>query len=71
MIIKTDWHEGDCVVFKKAHPCGGSSWIMVKPGVSCLIRCETCGRTIVLPRTEVNRRMKSFTPAPTDKKNNE
>lgn len=60
MVIKTDWQEGDKVVFKKPHPCGGNVWTILRNGVDCKIQCDTCRREIIIPRIDLNKRMKSF-----------
>jgi len=51
---------GDVVKLKKAHPCGGLDWIVVRLGADIGIKCQTCGRRVLLPRRDLERRVKSF-----------
>ncbi|MBX5449297.1 MAG: DUF951 domain-containing protein [Thermogemmatispora sp.] len=61
---------GDRLRLRKPHPCGGSTWQVVRLGADIGLRCETCGRRVLLPRSEVERRTKErlppLTPPDTD-----
>jgi hypothetical protein len=59
---------GDRLRLRKPHPCGGSTWRVVRLGADIGLRCETCGRRVLLPRSEVERRTKERLPpvAPPD-----
>ncbi len=50
----------DIVRLKKPHPCGGSDWRVVRLGADIGLKCQTCGRRILLPRRELARRMKDW-----------
>ena len=50
----------DIVRLKKPHPCGGSDWRVVRLGADIGIKCQTCGRRILLPRRELSKRMKGW-----------
>ncbi|GAB4450351.1 MAG: DUF951 domain-containing protein [Chloroflexi bacterium OHK40] len=50
----------DIVQMRKAHPCGGDTWRVVRLGAEIGMRCETCGRRVLLPRAEFERRIKRF-----------
>ncbi|MFV9503442.1 MAG: DUF951 domain-containing protein [Oscillochloridaceae bacterium umkhey_bin13] len=50
----------DLVQTRKAHPCGGDQWRIVRLGAEIGLRCETCGRKILLTRAELERRMRRF-----------
>jgi hypothetical protein len=50
----------DVVQLRKPHPCGGSEWRIVRLGADIGLRCLTCGRRVLLPRREVERRIKRF-----------
>lgn len=43
---------------KKAHPCGGSRWTVVRTGADCKIKCLTCGRCVNMPPDALLRRVK-------------
>ncbi len=53
-------HIGDEVQMRKRHPCGGDTWRIVRIGADIGIRCLTCGRRVLLPRSEFERRIKRF-----------
>jgi hypothetical protein len=51
---------GDVVRLKKPHPCGGFDWSIVRLGADIGVKCVTCGRRVLLPRRELERRIKLF-----------
>ena len=46
------------LTLKKPHPCGGSRWEVVRVGMDIGIVCQTCSRRVMLPRSELERRVK-------------
>ena len=50
----------DVVRLRKPHPCGGFDWTVVRLGADIGLVCTTCGRRVLLPRREVERRLKAF-----------
>lgn len=55
---------GDIVRTRKAHPCGGDQWEIVRLGADIGIRCVTCGRRVLIPRPKLERRIKEFVRRP-------
>lgn len=51
---------GDVVRLKKPHPCGGFDWSVVRLGADIGLKCQRCGRRVLLPRRELERRLKAF-----------
>ena len=51
---------GDVVRLKKAHPCGGCDWQVVRLGADIGIRCLRCGRRVLLKRGVFQRRIKEY-----------
>jgi hypothetical protein len=51
---------GDVVRLKKPHPCGGFDWSVVRLGADIGIKCQTCGRRVLLPRRDLERRLRLF-----------
>ena len=43
---------------KKGHPCGANLWEIVRLGVDIKIKCLNCGRIVMIPRIEFNRKLK-------------
>lgn len=56
--MKNDYELGSIVVMKKPHPCGFNEWKIVRLGADIKIKCCNCGRTIMLPRVEFNKKLK-------------
>ena len=55
-----DYSVGDRVVLKKGHPCGENLWEIVRLGADIKIRCTGCGRTVMIPRIELNKKIKKI-----------
>lgn len=53
---------GDMARMRKQHPCGGSEWEVTRIGADIGMRCLKCGRRVMLPREEFERRVKQITP---------
>jgi len=51
---------GDVVRLRKQHPCGGFEWEVVRLGADIGLRCETCQHRVLLPRSQFERRLKTF-----------
>jgi hypothetical protein len=50
----------DIVRLRKPHPCGGTDWRVIRLGADIRLKCTTCGRTILLSRRELAKRMKGY-----------
>lgn len=50
----------DRVRLRKPHPCGSTDWRVVRLGADIGLKCEGCGRRVLLPRSEVERRIKQI-----------
>ena len=53
-----EYSVGSIVEMKKAHPCGTNNWEITRVGADIKIKCTNCGRTIMLPRIEFNKKIK-------------
>jgi len=51
-------HLDDVVQMRKPHPCGGYEWQVVRVGADIGIKCLTCGRRVLLPRSKFEKRVK-------------
>jgi hypothetical protein len=51
---------GDLLRLRRPHPCGGDTWLVDRLGADIGLRCETCGRHVLLDRPTVERRLASF-----------
>ncbi len=54
---------GDVVVLRKAHPCGSDRWEVLRIGADFRLRCQGCGRLVMLPRSKVERRIRKIESA--------
>ena len=50
---------GDLITTRKNHPCGGNTWTVTRTGADIKMRCETCGRVVMLDRETFLRRRKA------------
>jgi hypothetical protein len=50
----------DVVRMRKPHPCGGYEWTVVRLGADIGLKCNTCGRRVLLTRREFEKRLKTF-----------
>jgi hypothetical protein len=51
---------GDVVKLRRTHPCGGNSWLVDRLGADIGLRCQTCGRHVLLERRVLESRMSGF-----------
>src|SRR5436853_225937 len=45
----------DVVELRKAHPCGGDTWRIVRLGADIGVRCAKCGRRVLIGRSDLER----------------
>jgi hypothetical protein len=45
---------------RKAHPCGGDQWEIVRLGADIGLRCLRCDRKVLMPRSKLERRIREF-----------
>jgi hypothetical protein len=53
-----EYRLGSIVVMKKQHPCGTNEWEVIRVGADIKIKCVKCGRSVMIPRIEFNRKIK-------------
>lgn len=53
-----EYELNDKVIMKKGHPCGTNEWEIVRLGADIKIKCINCGRIVMIPRIEFNRKLK-------------
>jgi len=54
---RKSFNLGDIVRMKKQHPCGSFNWEVTRMGADIKIKCQGCGRMVMLPRSEFERKM--------------
>ena len=53
-----EYKLGSKLKMKKVHPCGGDIFEVVRLGVDIKIKCCFCGHNILIPRIELNKKIK-------------
>lgn len=51
---------GDVVRLQRRHPCGGEIWLVDRLGADIGLRCEGCGRHVLIARSALERRITGF-----------
>ena len=51
---------GDTVKMRKTHPCGSDTWVLTRVGADIKMRCEGCGRLVMLDRQDFEKRGKKI-----------
>lgn len=56
--MNKEYKLGSIVIMKKDHPCGTNKWEITRLGADIKIKCCNCGRSIMLPRIDFNKKLK-------------
>jgi hypothetical protein len=51
---------GDVVRLRRTHPCGGREWLIDRLGADIGLRCQACGRHVLLERRLLEARLDGF-----------
>ena len=51
-------YKESVVELKKNHPCGCNIFKIIRVGVDIKVSCTNCGRTIMIPRIDFNKKIK-------------
>ena len=55
-----DISVGDRLTMKKKHPCGSDSFVVLRTGMDLRVRCEGCGREVMVPRSKLERNIRAI-----------
>ena len=55
-----DVQVGDTIIARKNHPCGGNSFSVLRVGMDFRIKCDSCGREVMLPRVKIEKNIKKL-----------
>lgn len=55
-----DIRPNDILVMKKPHPCGERRWLVLRAGMDFRLRCEGCGREVLLPRSRAEKNVRDI-----------
>ena len=50
---------GDVIKSRKPHPCGSDEWTVIRTGADIKMKCNQCGRIVMLDRNAFLRRRKA------------
>lgn len=53
-----EYDFGDLVELKKPHPCGTNAWRIIRMGMDIRIKCTGCGSSVLMPRSDFERRLR-------------
>ena len=56
--MNKEYKLNSIVMMKKDHPCGDNRFQITRMGADIKIKCCNCGRSIMLPRIEFNKKLK-------------
>ena len=48
----TQFELHDIVAMKKPHACGSNEWTIIRVGADVKIRCNACGRIVMMDRAD-------------------
>ena len=51
---------GDAVRLRRRHPCGASTWLVDRLGADIGLRCQGCGRHVMIERRALEARLVEF-----------
>jgi hypothetical protein len=51
---------GDVVRLRRSHPCGATAWLVDRLGADIGLRCQGCGRHVMLDRRTLESRLAGF-----------
>lgn len=55
-----DVRVGDILIMKKPHPCGKNEFTVLRSGMDFKIRCNACGREVMVPRAKAEKNIKKI-----------
>ncbi|MBR4361021.1 MAG: DUF951 domain-containing protein [Clostridia bacterium] len=67
--MENDILLGDVIQTRKPHPCGSDTWVVIRTGADIKMKCQGCGRIVMLDRQVFIKRRKKLIqrgPSPED-----
>jgi hypothetical protein len=55
-----DVQVDDLVRLRKPHPCGSYEWLVVRIGADIGLKCQVCGRRVLMDRRTFKKRAKKI-----------
>ncbi len=54
------FNEGAKIIAKKTHACGGNLWTIIRVGADIKLKCDKCGRILILSHDETSKMIKKY-----------
>lgn len=58
-----DINVGDKLLMKKKHPCGADTFTVTRIGMDFRLKCDGCGREVMVPRVKAEKSLKKIIKA--------
>ena len=55
-----DVRIGDILEMRKNHPCGNNKFLVLRIGMDFRIRCQKCGREVMVPRSKIEKNIRKI-----------
>ena len=55
-----DVRVGDVLTMKKAHPCGGNKFLVLRSGMDFKLKCTQCGHEIMVARSKAEKNIREI-----------
>ncbi|WP_443770156.1 DUF951 domain-containing protein [Anaerostipes sp.] len=55
-----EFQIGDIIKMKKQHPCGENQWEILRVGMDFRLKCQGCGRQVMVSRKSVEKNFRGF-----------
>ena len=59
---------GDKLIMKKPHPCGKKLFSVLRVGMDFKLKCDNCGREVMIPRAKAEKNIKEIIGGSSDDK---
>lgn len=66
MVQQKNFQLHDIVEMKKPHPCGENRWQVIRMGADIRIKCQGCGHSVMLPRSQFVKKLKKIIVSETE-----
>lgn len=58
--MEKKYNLGSRIIMKKPHACKTNEWTITRVGVDIKIKCNNCGREIMMDRLEFEKKLKKI-----------
>lgn len=58
--MPVDLRLDDILTLKKPHACGANAWKIYRLGTDIGLKCNACGRLVMLPRSKLEPRIRAI-----------